>query len=327
MAFYTGKRVAVLGGAGLIGSQLVELLIEEGAEVTVVDNFSRGRRQNIAGLMCQIENIDIADDYYGRLLRCFRWHSFHACFNLAAKVTGMHYNREHHAEMFHHNMLLQTRPLLIAVATRIPLFLQCSTVCVYPHDMSFPVSEEEGHMGEPEPTNAGYGWAKRMGERYAQWVAQEYDIKIGITRFSNCFGPRDYFDEETSHVIPAVIRRTIEDRVVTVYGTGNQRREFLYSRDAAIGAMKVLEHYPEADPVNIGNPDNRISIAGLAGLIQSVVGVNKPIVYDVTMPDGYPRRGSDINKLVDVTGWEPETSLREGLEATVEWYLENKGVA
>jgi len=316
MGFYKGKKVAVIGGAGMIGSQLVELLIEEGAEVTVVDDLSRGTTENIEGLHCKFVYADAAS-----IRNLNRLRGVDAVFNLAAKVTGMHYNRNHHAEMFEKNMKLQIAPLEAAVMFGIPLFLQASTVCVYPADMCYPVFEEEGHVGEPEPTNAGYGWAKRMGERYAQWVAQEHDIKIGITRFSNVFGIRDNFDEETSHVIPALIKRTIEDDVVKVYGTGEQIREFLYSRDAARGMMEVLEHYPEADPVNIGNPKNRVTIRELAQLIQEVLGVNKPLLFDTSIPDGYPRRGSNIERLIAHTWWQPETDLMEGLRRTVEWYI------
>lgn len=320
MGFYAGMKVAVIGGAGMIGSHLVELLEGEGADVTVLDNLSRGRKQNLSETRCQFIYTDASV-----LTNLNALKGMNAVFNLAAKVTGMHYNRKHHAEMFYENIMLQTVPLRACIMWEVPLYLQSSTVCVYPHDMAYPVYEEEGHRGEPEPTNAGYGWAKRMGERYAQWVAQEYDIKIGITRLSNAFGPRDYFDEETSHVIPALIRRTIEDDYVMVYGTGLQSREFLYAKDAAMGMMKVLEHYPRGYPVNIGSPANRITIEDLADLIQEIVGVKKPLYFDASIPDGYPRRGSRIDKLVAKAGWQPQTTLREGLRATVAWYLDMGG--
>lgn len=328
MGFYTGKRVAVLGGAGMIGSQLVELLIEKEAEVTAYDDFSRGRWQNLYGKGCDVQRIDIIEERQA-LLKAFRRSRYDVVFNLAAKVTGMHYNHDHHTRMFFDNMQLMMIPLSIAASCKVPLFLQASTVCVYPREMSFPVSEEEGHVGEPEPTNAGYGWAKRMGERLAQWVCQESDMKVGITRFSNVFGPRDYFDDETSHVIPALIKRTLSDEPhVTVYGSGKQVREFLYSRDAAMGAMKVLRHYPEADPVNIGNPYNRITINALAMAIGVIAGSCKPIVNVTNVyPEGYPKRGSDIGKLLKVTGWRPQTDLDEGLEEAIQWYKENREVA
>jgi nucleoside-diphosphate-sugar epimerase len=323
--FWHGKRVAVLGGAGMIGSQLVALLVEAGAEVAVADDLSRGRMSNLNSIDCEFDYADLTDMHNLRSIR-----AKDAVFNLAARVTGMHYNRLHHGEMFYENMLLQTVPLKACIMWNVPLYLQCSTVCVYPRDMGFPVTEEEGHRGEPEPTNLGYGLAKRLGERYAQWVHQETGMGIGITRFSNCFGPRDYFDPKTSHVIPALIKRTFEDDVVKVYGTGNQLREFLYAEDAAIGAMKVLEHYAVADPVNIGNPNNRITIRGLANLIQDLVfgpGIYKPLYFDTSIEDGYPRRGSAIEKLIKVTGWQPQTSLFDGLRETISWYQKNKDLA
>jgi nucleoside-diphosphate-sugar epimerase len=310
----------------MIGHQLVRLLVEAGADVVAVDDLSRGRMGNLSGIDCEfvyanLTNIDSCNAIKGA----------DAVFNLAASVTGMHYNRLHHAEMFQGNMLLQMVPLWAAVMWNVPLFLQCSTVCVYPREMSYPVAELEGHHGSPEPTNAGYGWAKRMGERYAMWVKQARpEMGIAITRFSNCFGPADYFDHKTSHVIPALIRRTLQDDVVKVYGTGNQVREFLYSEDAAIGAMKVLEYYSTGQPVNIGNPNNRISIRGLALEIQRVmlyhrwIPQTKALHFDTSIEDGYPRRGSHIARLRLATGWQPKTGLCGGLINTIQWYLDNK---
>jgi len=324
--FWAGKRCVVTGGAGMIGHQLCRLLVEAGADVVAVDNLSRGRMSNLNGIDCEFVYADLTNIH-----NCNAIKGADAVFNLAANVTGMHYNRLHHAEMFRSNMLLQMVPLWAAYMWNVPLFLQCSTVCVYPHDMSYPVAEMEGHHGSPEPTNAGYGWAKRMGEKFAVWVKQARpEMGIAITRFSNCFGPADYFDPETSHVIPALIRRTLKDDVVKVYGTGNQVREFLYSEDAALGAMKVLEHYPVGQPVNIGNPDNRISVRDLAYEIQRVmlyhywIPQTKPLHFDTSIEDGYPRRGSHIARLRAATGWQPTTGLFEGLEKTIRWYLDNK---
>jgi GDP-L-fucose synthase len=327
MGFYTDKRVAVLGGAGMIGSQLVELLKEAGAaKVWIFDDLSRGRRENLTRPFT-LRQIDCAD--LGAIGTWLNQARPEIVFNLAAKVTGMHYNKDHHANMFLQNIALMTIPLRVAVEVGVEYFLQASTVCVYPRDMDFPVFEEEGHRGEPEPTNAGYGWAKRMGEKYAQWVCQEYGMKVGITRFSNCFGPRDYFDDETSHVIPALIKRFLgHEPYVKVYGSGDQIREFLYSRDAAIGAMKVMEYSHDATPVNIGNPGNRISINDLAmeigvlcDSIKSTVNVTN--VY----PEGYPKRGSDITRLETLTGWVPETALNVGLAEAIKWYRENREIA
>jgi len=323
-SFYEGMRVVVFGGAGMIGSQLCGLLLRAGASrVVAVDDLSRGRLSNLNGLDVDFVRMDVTSGMIKEWL-----YGSDCVFNLTAKVTGMHYNRDHHAEMFYHNMLAQIKPLMFSVEIGVKRYLECSTVCVYPREMSFPVTEEEGHVGEPEPTNAGYGWAKRMGECFAEWVGTEYNIDVAITRFSNCFGPRDYWDPETSHVIPALISRILgNDEVVKVYGTGNQVREFLYSRDAALGAMKVMEYGVGRGPINIGNPRNRITIRGLAKLIQEAAGVSKPLSFDTSIPDGYPRRGSDITKLIALTGWQPETGLLEGLRKTIRWYAEHREIA
>lgn len=324
--FWNGKRVAVLGGAGMVGTFLTKMLIEAGAEVIVVDDLSRGRLSNLKGLSCRFTFADLTNIHNLRPIK-----GQDAVFNLAARVTGMHYNRLHHDEMFRHNILLQTIPLNACIMWEVPLYLQCSTVCVYPRDMEFPASEGEGYRGQPEPTSAGYAWAKRMGELYAEWV-QDARPKMGIAipRFSNCFGPGDYFDPETSHVIPALIKKVLEDDIVDVYGTGSQIREFLYAEDAARGAMLLLEKYPYADPVNIGNPHNRVTIRALARLIMDIIyddEAYKPLRFDTSMPDGYPQRGSNISRLVRATGWQPEVGLREGLARTIEWYQANKEIA
>lgn len=313
---WAGKRVLVTGGAGMIGSHLVEALGARGAYVTAADNLERGRRANVAtGDRVRFVEADLTDAAQAR------WACLgqDAVFNLAAKVTSIDYNSTHHAEMFQRNMMLQLVPLEAARWANVKQFLQCSTVCVYPHAARLPTREEYANANDPEPTNAGYGYAKLLGERAAQWYAQEYGMEVAITRFANAYGPRDYFDLETSHVIPALIRKCLEHDVVEVWGDGEQRREFLYAPDAADGMLRVMECYRAADPVNIGTGET-ISINDLLALIQYELGTDKPVVHIGGKPTGHRERLADNSKLKRVTGWTPPTGLTEGLRETIAWY-------
>jgi nucleoside-diphosphate-sugar epimerase len=187
MSYWSGKKVLVTGGAGFIGSHLVEQLVEEGARVRVADNLERGRAENLSAVKNDIEflKLDLRD-----LDNCRKaCEGMEVVFNLAAKVTGIEYNRNHHADMFENNMLLQQNPLHAAAEKGVARFIQVSTACIYPHDAIVPTPESEGTRGEPEPTNAGYGWAKRMGERLAEYYARETGMEIGIVRPFNAYGP------------------------------------------------------------------------------------------------------------------------------------------
>ncbi|GAI46164.1 unnamed protein product, partial [marine sediment metagenome] len=234
--------------------------------------------------------------------------------NLAARVTGIEYNRTHQAEMFEHNMLLQQLPLRAAHEVGVKRFIQVSTACIYPHDAIVPTPESEGTRGTPEPTNEGYGWSKRMGERLAEYYAQETDMEIGIVRPFNAYGPRDYYDVKTSHVIPALIKKVLDgDDPVVVWGSGNQTRVFVHAKDFAHGIKLLAEKYPYSDPVNVGH-DDEISIKDLLAKILELTGLKRNVYYDTSMPEGYPRRAADTTKLKKVTGgFVPSISVEEGL--------------
>lgn len=312
--FWAGKHAVITGGAGMIGSHLAELLLEAGAQVTVLDDYSRGHNL-IAGARY------ILGDATGLQTCLSAFSSADVVFNLAAKVTSIDYNSMHHAEMFSRNMLLQSIPLEAAHRVGVGQFLQCSTVCVYPHDSPLPTPENAAEVNRPEPTNAGYGFAKLMGEYLAQWYTQEYGMRVAITRFANAYGPRDYFDWETSHVIPALIRKCLEQPVIEMWGGGEQRREFLFARDAAEGMLRVMECSVQAEPVNIGTGQN-ISINELLALIQRQLGTSKPVRHIHTKPTGHRERLADHSRLKQLTGWVPQTDLVDGLRQAIAWYRE-----
>ena len=208
MSFWKDKKVLVTGGAGMVGSYLTEWLVTDGAQVTVADNLSSGKLEYLEAVLDDISfhPIDLAD-----LANCERvCQGQEVVFNLAAKVTGIGFNITHHAEMFESNMLLQQNVIHAAAGQRVKRFVQVSTACVYPHDAAVPTPESEGTRGEPEPTNGGYGWAKRIAEKLGDYYAQQYGMKVGIVRPYNAYGPRDHFDEVRSHALGALVMKFVE---------------------------------------------------------------------------------------------------------------------
>jgi len=316
--FWFKKKVLVAGGAGFIGSHLVELLVEKGASVTVADNLENGSLENLKEVNKQIR-------FSKKDLRISK-EAKEACrrqevvFNLAAKVGGIEFNKRNPGTMFRDNILINTTVLEAAREQRVERFLVVSSACVYPRFCSIPTSEKEGFKGVPEPTNEGYGWAKRMAEVQGRLYAQEFGMKIGIVRPYNTYGPRDHFDPEKSHVIPALIKRVFdgEDPLI-VWGSGNQSRAFLYVSDLVRGMVVAVEKYPQPDPINIGT-DEEIKIKELINLIVKLSGKNPKIVFDTSKPEGQPRRNCDTQKAKEKIGFEAKVKLNEGLKKTIEWY-------
>src|SRR3989338_7113603 len=241
--FWRGKKVLVTGGAGMVGSYLSEYIVADGGCLTVADNLERG---SLGYLQSIRNNIRFLKSDLGHLDNCLK-----ACknqdivINCAAKVTGIEYNQTHHKEMFEANMLLQQMPLRAAYECDVQRFVQISTACIYPHDAKIPTPESEGDRGSPEPTNEGYGWAKRMGEKLVEYYNRESDMEcVGIRPF-NGYGPRDNFDNTTSHVVPSLIKKILDKSdPVHIWGSGNQSRAFVHCRDFAKGIQLISEKAP-----------------------------------------------------------------------------------
>lgn len=314
--FWGNKKVLVTGGAGFIGSYLTELLAAENAQITVADNLKRGSKSRIKHLLQKIrlETVDLLDPKNCREV-C---EGQEMVLNLAAKVTGIEYNRFHMADMFETNMKIEMNMMHAAAECGVRRFLQISTACVYPHDAKVPTPEPEGDRGSPEPTNEGYGWAKRMGERLAEYYSRETKMQVAVARPFNAYGPRDHFDEKTSHVIPAIMKRVLdgEDPVV-LWGSGNQSRAFVHARDVARGMMLIAEKAPAATPINIGH-DKEVTLKELFQVICKVIGKFPKPYFDTTKPDGYPRRSADTALLRKITGFVPATSLEDGIREMLE---------
>lgn len=316
--FYRDKKVVVIGGAGMIGVQLTTLLVQAGADVAVLDNFSRGQNKVKGAYYIGTSATDpLTCEYAFRDLRrngdpCF------AVFNLAAKVAGVFFNQDHQHEMFLENARLQITPLMVADKLGVENFLQVSSVCIYDTRYNHPCREENGHVGRPEEANFGYGMAKRIGEEMA--LLSRGIKHLVIVRPSNVFGPHDYFDEK-AHVIPALIKRAVYEDSITVYSDREIIREFIFSRDVAKGMMYALEYGTHQSVYNIGtNGETRCTIEELVETIQQAAGTNKPVYYVSNQKStGDRERYSDTSKLNGL-GWKHEVSLMDGLKETVEWY-------
>ncbi len=311
MNYWNGKKVLVAGGAGFIGSYLTELLVESGARVTGVDNLARGSRERIAAVSGKI-NLKALDLFEPKncLEAC---KGQEAVFNLAAKVTGIEYNRFNMADMFESNMKLQINVLHAASECGVKRFLQVSTACIYPHDAKVPTPESEGERGSPEPTNEGYGFAKLMGEKLANYYTREKGMHVVIGRPFNAYGPRDHYDEATSHVIPAIMKRVMDgDDPVTIWGSGKQSRVFVHAKDIALGMLLITEKAPAATPINIGH-DREVTIQELFMTICKVMGKTPRAFYDTSKPDGYSRRAADVSLLRKHTSFVPAISLEDGI--------------
>ena len=316
MNFYQDKKVVVLGGAGFIGSFLVEKLVGLGAVVRVVDNLSNGSLKNLADVADKIQFMKLDLRKESSCRRAVKGQEL--VFNLAAKVANIGYNRDHHIEMFEENMFLQMYPIKAAYGMGIKKFLQASTVCVYPHDAIVPTPESEGERGRPEDTNEGYGWAKRMGEVLARFYHQK-EMPVVVSRFSNVYGPRDHFDLSVAHVIPAFIVKCLKDEKVEVWGTGEQTRSFLYVEDAAESLLKLMEFSNNPEPINTGGSE-MISMKDLLNIIIEELGTKNEIVWNTSYPDGHKERQADTTKMKEITNWKPQTDLRKGIKKTIEWY-------
>jgi GDP-L-fucose synthase len=324
MSFWNGKRVLVTGGAGFIGSHLAQALLAEGASVRVADNLENGSIANLSSIRDHVEflKLDLTE-----LENCRKAvNGMQAVRNLAARVGGVGYNLQHPGQMLTHNLLLGTMVLEAARLAGVERFLCVSSACVYPRYCTMPMPEAEGFRDLPEPTNLGYGWAKRSAEMQAQLYAQEYGVRVAIVRPYNTYGPRDHFELERSHVIPALIKKILDNQdPVVVWGSGEQTRAFVYVKDVVTGMLLATEKYPEAVPLNIGT-EEEISIRDLVKEICEISGREPQITFDVSKPSGQPRRNADITKAKSLIGYQPHISLRDGLERTINWYVEMRPV-
>lgn len=317
--FWRGKAVVVTGGAGFIGSCLVERLVESGAVVSLCQrspgspDFYERIGDSVRIIECDLEDpAECRKAVDGQEIVMY----------LAASVAGITYNMKHPASIFQDNIRPFLNTIEAAKNAGVERMLVTSSACVYPRHCTIPTPESEGFVDLPEPTNLGYGVAKRVEELVGQMYAEEFGTRVAIARPYNAYGPRDDFHPETSHVIPALIRRLFREKEnpFVVWGSGNQTRSFLYVSDFARGLMEVTERYAETDPVNLGS-DQEVTIRELVEELVEIYGGGVEIRFDETKPEGQPRRACDTSKARREVGFEAVVPLAEGLRKTVDWYL------
>lgn len=331
MDFWANKRVLVTGGAGFLGSFVVEKLKERGCKDMFVP---RSRDYDL------VEN--------GDCKRLYKDAKPDIVIHLAARVGGINANRLNPGKFFYDNLMMGVQMMELGRQVGVEKFVAIGTICAYPKYTPVPFKEENLWNGYPEETNAPYGLAKKMLLVQAQAYRQQYGFNAIYLLPVNLYGPRDNFDFESSHVIPALIRKCVEaihgeegrDTVsdantshllppasntelptITVWGTGNATREFLYVEDAAEGIILAAERYNKSDPVNLG-AGFEISIRDLVGLITKRTGFTGKIAWDTSKPDGQPRRKLDTSKAEKEFGFRATTQLEDGIKKTVDWYIQ-----
>lgn len=311
MSFWKNKNIVVTGGAGFIGSHLVDLLFKAGSHVVVVDDLSAEKRKIDH---VPILTIDAGDPF--AMSKVLVKNNIDVVFNLAAFVAGVLYNRKNHMEMFERNMRLQIVPAEASALAQVPHFLQVSSVCVYGEGYTHDAREKLGRDGEPGAANNGYAWAKRMGERALSWLDLNHAV---IVRPSNMYGPYDDFGPR-GHVIPALIKKCLnDDHELVLHGSGDEVREFLYADDAARGMMAAVEHGRHGELYNLGSTEH-ISMLNLAKLIRKHLGRTEKSIRVIGDDGGDRYRSSNLTKTTNQLGWKATTSLDDGLRSTIEWY-------
>jgi GDP-L-fucose synthase len=308
MSFWANKKVLVTGGNGFLGKHLVPRIKFLGAEVFT---FSRNEYD-----LRKEEDVD----------KLFKNFTPQIVIHLAVNGGGIGYMREHPGSVFYDNMMMNLLIVEAAKKYQVEKFVGIGTVCSYPKYTPVPFKEEDLWNGYPEETNAPYGLAKKMMLVQTQSYHQQYGFNGIHLLLVNMYGPWDDFSFETSHVIPALIRKCIEainnnkDEII-VWGTGKASREFLYVEDAAEAIILATEKYNKPDPVNIG-AGFEITIKDLVDLVVKITGYKGKIVWDTTKPDGQPRRCLDTTNAEKEFGFKAKTSFEEGLKKTIKWYKE-----
>ncbi len=322
MSWWSGKRVLVTGGSGFIGSHLVELLLAAGARVTATATSEASAKRFLAHVHGDVRWVygDLLDPAHCQRAMVGQDQLMH----LAACVGGIEFNIKSPATIFRKNLQVFMNCMEAARAAGLHV-LVTSSACVYPRFCTIPTPEIEGFKDRPEPTNEGYGWAKRMEEFLGESYAKEFGMHVRIARPYNAYGPRDNFDPASSHVIPALIRRVYESKdQFVVWGDGSASRSFLYATDFARGLMTVAEKSPRTEAINIG-ADEETTVAELARLLIELSGRKLELVFDRDKPAGQPRRKCDTRTAEQLLDYRAAMPLRQGLQRTIEWHLQNGG--
>jgi len=305
--FLADKRICVTGGGGFLGSYVIDRLKTEGATDVFVPRKA---------------DYDLVDGAAVRKLLSDVQPE--VVLHLAANVGGIGANRTHPAEFFYDNLMMGVQLLHESWKQGVEKFVAVGTVCSYPKFTPVPFKEDDFWGGYPEETNAPYGLAKKMLLVQSQSYRQQYGFNSIYLIPVNLYGPKDNFDLETSHVVPALIRKCLEaiergDEEVVVCGDGSPTREFLFASDAAEGIVLAAERYNGEEPVNLGSGEE-ISIKDLVETIVELTGFQGRLIWDTSRPNGQPRRSLDTSRATELFGFTAQTKLAQGLRETVDWY-------
>ena len=309
--YWKNKHVIVTGGSGFLGSFVVEKLKQRGARNIFIPRSSEYDLRHPESITHLLQD-----------------HRANMIIHLAALAGGIGANRARPAEFFYDNLMMGVPLLHQAWEKNVEKFVAVGSVCSYPKYTPLPFKEENLWDGYPEETNAPYGLAKKMLLVQSQSYRQQYGYNSIYLMPVNLFGPRDNFDLETSHVIPALIRKAVEagergDKEMMVWGDGSPTREFLYVEDAADGIVTAAEKYNGDQPVNLGS-GFEISIKDLVEMIVKMTGFEGQLVWQTDKPNGQPRRGLDVSRAKDYFGWSAQVPFEEGIRRTIEWYRNNR---
>lgn len=311
MSFWSDKCVVVTGGAGFLGSFVVDQLRAKGCRQIVVP-----RSQDYD--LVQMDAVQ----------RLYRDAKPDLVIHLAARVGGIGANQANPGRFFYDNLMMGTQLIEVGRQRGLKKFVATGTICAYPKYAPIPFKEDDIWNGYPEETNAPYGLAKKMMLAQSQAYRQQYGFHSIVLFPVNLYGPRDNFDLETAHVIPALIRKCATAKEtgqasISLWGDGSPTREFLYVEDAAEGILLAAEQYDGTLPVNLGTGEE-VSIRDLAGMIAAEVGFSGRIQWDITKPNGQPRRCLDVSRAKRLFGFQARHGLRDGLKKTVQWFHANR---
>jgi GDP-L-fucose synthase len=320
MIFWSDKRILVTGGAGFLGSFVVEKLKEQGCKNIFVP---RSKDYDLVEMKA--------------VKKVYRDAKPDMVIHLAAKVGGIGANLANPGKFFYDNLMMGVQMMEIGRQVGIEKFVAIGTICAYPKFTPVPFQEENLWNGYPEETNAPYGLAKKMLLVQTQAYRKQYGFNAIYLLPVNLYGPKDNFDLESSHVIPALIKKMVDAMVepnkpnkhnefhdtITIWGSGKATREFLYVEDCAEAIVLAAEKYEKPDPINIG-AGFEISIEDLVKLIAKLTGFKGKIVWDTSKPDGQPRRMLDTSRAEKEFGFRAKTPFEEGLEKTIEWYISTR---
>jgi GDP-L-fucose synthase len=309
-SFWDKRRVVVTGGAGFLGSYILESLQARHAPQVFVPQIEEYDLTRLEDVRCMYDVMkpDLV-------------------IHLAAVVGGIGANREHPGEFFYKNLIMGIQLIEEARLRGVEKFVALGTVCAYPKFTPVPFKEDDLWNGYPEETNAPYGLAKKMLLVQSQSYRAEYGFNSIFLLPVNLYGPRDNFDPKSSHVIPALIKKCVEAvrsgaEEIEVWGSGRASREFIYAADAAEGIVLAAEKYNESEPVNIG-AGFEITIKDLVEKIARLTGFKGRLIWDATKPDGQPHRCLDTTRAAEKFGFKAKTNFDEGLKQTIEWYWES----